>query len=91
MRDRHRGVPCVCVYFSGLGYYFVEVHGTDMDLHSGSFGGSVYEPMSDLVWLMSQLTDVRGSILIPGIKEMVAPLTPEEEKLYDTIDFDVVR
>ena len=78
--------PC-----SGLSYYFVEVAGTDMDLHSGSFGGSVHEPMNDLVWLMSQLIDVRGTILIPGIKEMVAPLTPEEEGLYDTIEFDVVR
>uniref|UniRef100_A0A914V2D2 Peptidase M20 dimerisation domain-containing protein n=1 Tax=Plectus sambesii TaxID=2011161 RepID=A0A914V2D2_9BILA len=81
--------PCITYGLRGLSYYFVEVAGTDMDLHSGSFGGSVHEPMNDLVWLMSQLIDVRGTILIPGIKEMVAPLTPEEEGLYDTIEFDV--
>jgi hypothetical protein len=74
-----------------MSYYYAEVFGTDMDLHSGSFGGSVHEPLNDLIWLMSNLTDVRGSILIPGITEMVAPLTAEEEKLYDTIEFDMVR
>lgn len=43
--------------------------------------------MSDLVALMNSLTDVKGNILVPGIMDDVAPVTPEEEKLYDNIDF----
>lgn len=46
--------------------------------------------MSDLVWVMSQLTDVEGSIMIEGIMDLVAPVTEEEMKLYKTLDFDVV-
>ncbi|PIO77571.1 peptidase, M20/M25/M40 family [Teladorsagia circumcincta] len=45
------------------------------------------EAMNDLVWIMSQLTDVDGKIKIPGIYDLVAPLTDEEKKCYDTIDF----
>lgn len=47
--------------------------------------------MTDLVALMSSLTDVKGKIQIPGIMDDVAPVTPEEDKLYDKIDFDSVR
>ena len=46
--------------------------------------------MSDLIALMSQLVDNKGKLLVPGIYDTVAKLTPEEEKLYDAIDFDMV-
>ncbi|VIO87242.1 Uncharacterized protein BM_BM7073 [Brugia malayi] len=61
------------------------------DLHSGIFGGSVYEPMADLVWVISQLTDVEGNILIQDIMNLVTPVTNEERKLYETLDFGVIR
>ncbi|PIN96754.1 hypothetical protein AB205_0078560, partial [Aquarana catesbeiana] len=47
-------------------YFFLEVEGARRDLHSGSFGGTVYEAMSDLIFLLGQLTDAKGKILIPG-------------------------
>ena len=46
--------------------------------------------MADLVWVMNQLTDLHGHINIDGLNELVAPITPEERKLYETIDFDQV-
>lgn len=49
-----------------------------------------YEPMNDLVWVLSQLTDLHGKILVDGLNELVAPLTDEEQKLYEAIDFDPV-
>ena len=33
--------------------------------------------------------DKKGTILIPGINEAVAPVTEEELELYDQIDFDL--
>lgn len=48
------------------------------------------EAMSDLIALMNSLTDIKGNILVPGIMEDVLPVTPEEEKLYDAIDFSCV-
>ena len=44
--------------------------------------------MIDLAHLFSKLVDQKGNILIPGVNELVAPLTEEEDKLYDSIDFD---
>lgn len=46
--------------------------------------------MSNLVWVMSQLTDVDGSIMVGSIMDLVAPVTEEEKKLYETLDFDMV-
>lgn len=77
--------PVVTYGVRGVSYYNVTVSGPSADLHSGLFGGIVYEPMIDLSHLFSQLVAPDGEILIPGIKELVAPLTPEEDKLYDDI------
>ena len=59
------------------------------DLHSGVFGGTVNEGMTDLIWMMNQLVDEEGNILVEGLMDSVAPLTPEEEAKYVNIDFDV--
>ncbi|XP_065325888.1 cytosolic non-specific dipeptidase-like [Pelmatolapia mariae] len=45
--------------------------------------------MTDLIALMGSLVDNRGKILVPGIYDSVAPLTAEEQKLYEKIDFDL--
>jgi nonspecific dipeptidase len=60
----------------------------EQDLHSGIAGGSVHESMTDLVHLMSSLIDSSGKILVPGILDDVAPVTLEEDALYDGISFD---
>lgn len=73
----------------GMCYYFVEVSSSKQDLHSGDFGGVIYEPMGDLIWLLSQLSDVNGKIQIEGLDKMVRPVTDDEHKLYEDIDFDV--
>lgn len=44
--------------------------------------------MSDLIYLMDQLVDKNGKILITDIYKSVAPLTETEKKLYTNIDFD---
>nr|XP_037277282.1 cytosolic non-specific dipeptidase-like isoform X1 [Rhipicephalus microplus] len=81
--------PCLTYGLRGLCYFAVEIECACKDLHSGVFGGSVYEAMADLTHLMSQLADRTGKILIPGIMDDVAPLTDKERKLYKSIDFDM--
>ncbi|KAI1729264.1 peptidase family m20/M25/M40 domain-containing protein [Ditylenchus destructor] len=80
--------PCITYGLRGICYYGVEISGTKQDLHSGSFGGTVHEPMIDLCWILGQLTDVNGKILIEGLNDSVAPLSDEEKELYKTIDFN---
>lgn len=58
----------------GLGaicYFQVEVSCAAKDLHSGVCGGTVYEGMADLIYLMNTLVDVNGRILIDGIYDNV--------------------
>jgi len=45
--------------------------------------------MSDLIYVLNQLVDVKGNILIPKINEDVEPLNEKEKELYDKIEFDV--
>lgn len=45
--------------------------------------------MADLIFILNQLVDVKGNILIPGINEGVEPLTEKEKQLYEKINFDI--
>ncbi|KAK6190458.1 hypothetical protein SNE40_002321 [Patella caerulea] len=80
--------PCITYGLRGICYFMLEVTCASKDLHSGGFGGTVYEAMTDLIKLMSSLVDVNGKILIPNVYDTVKPLTPEESQLYEPIDFD---
>jgi Cys-Gly metallodipeptidase DUG1 len=73
----------------GISYFKLEVKGPGKDLHSGVFGGTVHEPMTDLVYLMSRLVKPDGTILVPEIMEDVAPLTADERKRYEGLDFNM--
>lgn len=81
--------PVLTYGLRGCNYYQIAIKGPGADLHSGIFGGVIAEPMVDLVQVMSKLVDNKGNILIPGVAEMVAPLTEKEDALYDDIDFTV--
>jgi acetylornithine deacetylase/succinyl-diaminopimelate desuccinylase-like protein len=73
----------------GIAYFTLSVKCCEQDLHSGVLGGTVHEAMTDLVQLMASLVDSSGKILVPGIMDDVAAVTPEEEALYDNLEFSV--
>ena len=79
--------PCLTYGLRGCNYYSLEISGPGQDLHSGVFGGTAQEPMTDLAHIFSKLVDSKGKILIPGINEMVAPMTEDEKKLYGPIAY----
>lgn len=81
--------PCITYGLRGLCYFHLEVTCAKADLHSGTFGGTVYEGMSDLIYLMNTLTDVNGKILIDGIYDSVAEITDAELSAYKDIEFNV--
>lgn len=45
--------------------------------------------MTDLFLLMSKLVTPKGEILVPGLSELVAPLTEEEKSRYNALDYSV--
>jgi len=79
--------PCLTYGLRGCSYYSIEISGPGQDLHSGVYGGTAQEPMTDLVRVMGTLVDTDGKIQIAGLQELVAPLTAEEESLYTNIAF----
>jgi acetylornithine deacetylase/succinyl-diaminopimelate desuccinylase-like protein len=81
--------PCLTYGLRGLAYYEISVQGSERDLHSGGLGGTVFEPMTDLIALMGTLVDSSGKILIEDVMDSVTELTPQEEALYDTLTFDL--
>ncbi|XP_049586554.1 cytosolic non-specific dipeptidase [Syngnathus scovelli] len=81
--------PALTYGTRGNCYFLAEVEGPKQDLHSGVYGGTVIEPMTDLIGLLDTLISPSGKILIPGITEAVAPLSDEELKTYQDIQFDL--
>ncbi|ODV93261.1 hypothetical protein PACTADRAFT_46529 [Pachysolen tannophilus NRRL Y-2460] len=81
--------PVLTYGLRGCNYYQIKVQGPGADLHSGVFGGIIHEPMTDLISVMGKLVDSKGKILIPGVSEMVAPVTDKEDEIYEKIEFDV--
>ena len=81
--------PSMAYGTRGLVYAFIEIQGPSRDLHSGSYGGSLREPMLDLVTILSGLVNLDGKILVDGVYDSVKPLTPQEEKLYANVEFNI--
>jgi acetylornithine deacetylase/succinyl-diaminopimelate desuccinylase-like protein len=77
-----KGVPSVCYGLRGLAYMEVEVTGPNRDLHSGTFGGSVHNPIQALSELIASLHDKNGRVTIPGFYDDVLPLSRAERAAY---------
>jgi hypothetical protein len=48
--------PCLTYGLRGINYYEIRISGPGADLHSGVFGGTVHEPMTDLILLSESRT-----------------------------------
>jgi Cys-Gly metallodipeptidase DUG1 len=81
--------PCLTYGLRGVSYFHLTIEGPGRDLHSGVFGGTVHEPMTDLVHVMSKLVSPDGKILVTGLMESVAPVSQAEKQIYENLDFDM--
>lgn len=77
-----KGVPSIGYGLRGLVYMEVEVTGPNRDLHSGTFGGSVLNPIQALSEIIASLHDKNGKIKIPGFYKDVRPLTKAERASF---------
>lgn len=81
--------PSMDYGFRGIVYLAIKIIGPKADQHSGLVGGTIREPMTDLMYLMSRLIDLDGNILIDGFHDSVRELTDDERKLYDNIEYNL--
>jgi acetylornithine deacetylase/succinyl-diaminopimelate desuccinylase-like protein len=83
-----REVPSTCTAMRGQVDCEVHFHGPDVDLHSGSFGGAVPNPVTAMARMIGRLHDDDGAIQIPGFYGGVLPLTDAERVLFGKLPFD---
>lgn len=70
--------PSLTLGIRGILTMDVEVQGSATDLHSGSHGGIVPNPIHALVSLLASLRDVKGHIAVPSFYRDVKEMSPEE-------------
>ena len=83
-----RGIPSLCVGLRGLAYVEVTVEGSAGDLHSGSFGGGVANPIHVLTRMIASLHDADGRVTVPGFYDDVVPLSEVERREIASLPFD---
>jgi acetylornithine deacetylase/succinyl-diaminopimelate desuccinylase-like protein len=81
-------VPSMCTSMRGLAETEVTLSGPSRDLHSGSFGGAVPNPLHAMASLLAGLHDPDGRVTVPGFYDKVLPLTDEERELLSRLPFD---
>jgi acetylornithine deacetylase/succinyl-diaminopimelate desuccinylase-like protein len=83
-----KGVPSVTYALRGLAYMEVEVTGPMGDLHSGSFGGSVHNPIQALAEMIASLHDKNGRITVKGMYDDVRPLSKAERAAFKKLPWN---
>jgi acetylornithine deacetylase/succinyl-diaminopimelate desuccinylase-like protein len=82
------GIPSICTGMRGLAEAEITVTGPARDLHSGSFGGGVPNPVHALAALLAGLHDGDGRVTLPGFYDDVVPLSDSERELLARLPFD---
>jgi acetylornithine deacetylase/succinyl-diaminopimelate desuccinylase-like protein len=83
-----RDVPSMCTGMRGVVAAEIDMSGPETDLHSGSFGGAVPNPLQAMATLLARLHDAEGRVTIPGFYDDVVPLTAAERELFAKLPFD---
>jgi acetylornithine deacetylase/succinyl-diaminopimelate desuccinylase-like protein len=84
-------VPSMCTGMRGLIPVEVTLTGPVRDLHSGSFGGGVPNPLHAMASLLAGLHDEQGRVTLPRFYDQVLPLSAEERDLLARLPFDEKR
>lgn len=79
-RFRAPGQPALIYALRGSLGLELEVRGPLRDLHSGSFGGAIHNPVQVLCEMIARLHEANGRITIPGFYDRVRPVDAAERR-----------
>jgi len=82
------GQPTITYGLRGILACELFLTGPNRDLHSGTFGGSVFNPAIALTKIFSQFTDENGVVQIPQFYDDVLPFTDRERSQFAALPFD---
>ncbi len=80
--------PAVTFGLRGLAFVEVWVHGPSRDVHSGSYGGAIANPINQLCDMIGKLHDKNNKIAIPGFYKDVKPMTKWERKQFKKLPYN---
>ncbi len=80
--------PAITYGLRGLCYLQLDIQGPRFDLHSGSFGGLVANPVQVLSSILARLKNEDDTVAIPGFYEDVATLEEWERREMARLPFD---
>jgi acetylornithine deacetylase/succinyl-diaminopimelate desuccinylase-like protein len=81
--------PSITTGLRGMSYVEVEITGPNRDLHSGTYGGAVGNPINILCDMIASLKDENNHITIPGFYDKVRELTPDERQEIARVPFSL--
>lgn len=71
-------IPLICYGVRGLVYVELKIKTMPKDVHSGLYGGNIYNPANILAQVIAQLKNDKHKVLIPGFYNSVRNLTKFE-------------
>jgi acetylornithine deacetylase/succinyl-diaminopimelate desuccinylase-like protein len=81
------GMPAITYGLKGLAYFELLVQGANRDLHSGTYGGAVANPINALCEILATLKGPDGKIRIAGFYDSVRPLEDWERADFARLPF----
>lgn len=81
-------LPTIVYGLRGNVYTFLDIKGPERDLHSGSYGGGIDNPLNAMGHIIARLKDKDGHILVPGFYDRVRPLSEAEREMLNEVPFD---
>ncbi|MDR0392363.1 MAG: dipeptidase [Planctomycetaceae bacterium] len=85
------GQPTITYGLRGIAAFELFLTGPNRDLHSGTFGGAVFNPAIALSKILGKIIDENGRVQIPHFYDDVLPLTDNEKKQFASLPFDEVE
>jgi acetylornithine deacetylase/succinyl-diaminopimelate desuccinylase-like protein len=79
--------PALILGTRGLAAVSIDVQGPDHDLHSGTYGGTIVNPIHALVQILDSMHDPDGRIRMDGFYDDVRPLSDEERAQLARVPF----
>lgn len=84
-------VPSITSGLRGLSYVEVEVTGPNRDLHSGTFGGAVANPINVLSKMIASLQDENNHITVDGFYDDVLKVSAAEREAMNQAPFSLEK
>lgn len=80
-------MPAINYGLRGIAFVEVKIYGPEKDLHSGSFGGAVANPINILCQMIGTLHDADRRVLVDGFYENVYTASVQERNMLAQLPF----